>query len=244
MSKSWEVQQVVTDVGALERERVILDKYAANKESGYVEFYAERQDHIMRAQPLMWEQVDKSFQFQYLQKHGLTPDQRFLEYGCGTSSAGKHIIDFLDPQKYVGVDISAESIRIGWMILAKYELFKKGPVLHVIPGGDVAVLQDLKFDTIWAQSVFTHCPPDIVKQILNNLKPHINEGGRFYATIAQIDEGIIQMQFHNWAYTLEFFETAAPECGYDVEVMDDWVHPADYLTKGFSKDTLLRFTPR
>jgi len=244
VSTSWEVQQVVVDAGALERERPILDKYADDKESGYVRFYAERQDHIMRAQPLMWEQADKSFQFRYLKKHGLKPEQRFLEYGCGTASAGKHIIDYLDPQKYVGVDISAESIRIGWMILNKYELFKKGPVLHVIPGGNLAPLVDLKFDTIWAQSVFTHCPPDIVKQVLNNLKPHLNDKGCFYATISRIEEGIVQKQFHDWYYTLEFFDSTAPECGYDFEVMDDWVHPADYLAKGFSKDTLLRFTPR
>ena len=47
-------------------------------------------------------------QFDYLVSHGLKPDMRMLEIGCGNLRAGRLFIDHLDPGHYYGVDISPE----------------------------------------------------------------------------------------------------------------------------------------
>ena len=65
----------------------------------------------------------------------------------------------------------------------------------------------------------------------------------FYATFARVEEGIYQKQYHDWLYPLAFFETVGPDCGFRVEVMEDWRHPHEHQGEGFSIDTMLKLTP-
>ena len=103
-------------------------------------------------------------------------------------------------------------------------------------------LGDETFDVIWAQSVFTHLPPDQILKIMQRLKRHMHAGSRFYATFSRVEKGIVQQQLHNWYYDLAFFQTAASECGFQVELCDDWVHPYAHTLPSFARSGLLKFT--
>ncbi len=241
MRLNYAIDRIVENPEALEADQQLLNRQKAPGDAAYVQFYAERQDNIITADPDTWEKTDRRFQIDWLVRNGLSQKHRFLDYGCGTASAGKYVIDYLQPQKYVGVDISEKSIQVAWDILQREGLHKRGPVLHHIPNGSLQAIEGLTFDVIWAQSVFTHCPPDVIRDILGNLKRFMHGDSIFYASISRIDQGIVQKQLHNWYYALDFFQTLAPECGMKVKAMENWRHPYEYTNQGFAKSVLLGF---
>jgi len=241
--KNREIERVVEDLEQFHAEQPLFEHHgAADDALGYVRFYADRQNQLMAAFPDMWERDGMRWQFEYLRKQGLARTDRFLEYGCGSASAGKHVIDYLEPGKYVGVDISSQSIEIGREIIRQHGLDAKAPALHVLPDGAVDCLAGLQFDVIWAQSVLTHTPPPVTEQILANVAPLLAPEGRFFSTIARIESGIRQVQFHRWYYDIAYFEETAPRLGYDLRVLDDWEHPHDGKGLAEARDTMLLFT--
>ncbi len=48
-------------------------------------------------------------QFAYLKEHGLRPEMRMLDIGCGNLRAGWRFIEYLDSGNYYGIDISPTS---------------------------------------------------------------------------------------------------------------------------------------
>src|SRR3979409_2149502 len=53
-----------------------------------------------------WEEIGE-LQFQFLRTHGLEPQHRLLDIGCGSLRGGVRFVSYLDPGNYFGIDISA-----------------------------------------------------------------------------------------------------------------------------------------
>ncbi|EGX57742.1 methyltransferase type 12 [Streptomyces zinciresistens K42] len=71
-------------------------------------------------------------QFDYLVRHGLTPESRMLEIGCGNLRAGWRFIDYLDTGHYHGIDISPEILLAAGDTLAEHGLQHKLPHLSLV----------------------------------------------------------------------------------------------------------------
>lgn len=214
--------------------------YLAHKLRGtsYGAYYADRMNRIIRRNPNWGLNLNKRFQLDYLIAHGLRPDAHMLDYGCGALAAGIHFIDYLAPGKYVGVDISSEVLAEGQRRLVSKGLQNKHAELHRIEPGSVAALAGKRFDLIWAQSVFTHMPPDDIDRLLRDVRPFMHTKTRFYATFARTDGAIHQKRFKDWYYNVDFFRAAAAKFGFDIALMPDWSHPDDCA----ATDTLIELT--
>jgi ubiquinone/menaquinone biosynthesis C-methylase UbiE len=206
-----------------------------------VDFYEQRQDFIIKRDPKTFENTNRVWQFEFLRKHGLRPEQSFLDYGCGPAAAGVYFIEYLDEGKWVGVDISNESIRVGRELIERKGLQGKKPELVYIPKGDMSALGGRQFDVILAQSVFTHLPPDEIILILQRLTVHMDAGSELLASFSCCASGIIQQQLHNWYYDHEFIATAAKEAGLSQDFLPDWEHPYQHNMPSFAKSMLARF---
>lgn len=206
--------------------------------SSYINYYAERMDRIIRRNPNWGLNLNKKFQLDYLKTHGLSVDMKFLDYGCGALAAGIHFIEYLEPSKYLGVDISKQVLDEGERRIQKNGLAVKKPRLHHIPEGSLDALKGERFDIIWAQSVLTHMPPDDIKRLFRNIRCHMNEKTIFYATVARNEEGIRQKRFKDWMYDVEFLRKESGDCGLHLDIMPDWKHPEDPA----GKDTLMKLT--
>lgn len=249
MATTWTVEKVVSDPVAFELEQSLLARFADEGDAGYLHYLGQRQDHVIAANPSMWESASNAYALDYLRTHGLSRRHHLLDFGCGTVSAGRHLIRFLDPQHYVGADISEKSIDVAWgMLRQRQDLLAKGPVLHTLRGADVSVLNGLSFDVVWAQSVLTQSSPAIVKFVLGTLRPLTKPSGSVFANFNHIETGVTQTQVRHWAYSTQFIREAAAEVGFVSEIMKDWAHPFDYLNPGkgsmASGDTMVRLTPR
>jgi len=121
-------------------------------------------------------------QLDYLVGQGLQPHHRFLDVGCGSLRAGRHLVDYLEPGNYYGIDANASLIEAGYDHELTDEQRERLPLSNLRANdrfdGDFGV----RFDYALAQSVFTHVSLNHLRLCLVRLDPLMVEGGQFFAT--------------------------------------------------------------
>jgi SAM-dependent methyltransferase len=121
-------------------------------------------------------------QLNFLTGQGLKPGDKFLDVGCGSLRAGRHLVDFLEPGNYYGIDANRSLIQAGYDVELTEEQRARLPVANLRANdrfdGDFGVA----FDMAIAQSVFTHVSLNHIRLCLFRLAKVIRPGGKFYAT--------------------------------------------------------------
>ena len=158
---------------------------------------------------------------------GLRQHHRVLDIGCGSLRVGRLLIPYLNPGNYVGVEpnrwlvedgianeVGADQVRI------------KRPAFSFR-----ASLDDfgapLGIDFAVAQSIFSHCGEDLVRQWLAQTSFHLKDDGALLATFL-VDSQDFRGQ--GWIYPgcvkfrPETMARLAAEQGLDFQVLD-WAHP-------------------
>lgn len=183
----------------------LYDSMVTSNFGGWESFYDVRQSAILDASPKLFDARDRSPQFHMLKDHyGLRPEHRYLDYGCGPVAAGQHFIKYLNDSCYVGMDVSEKAIKIGRERLNSPELAIKKPELHHIENGKIPELPENSFDAAGAMSVFTHCPPEVVVNIIKYIKRILRKNGLFVASFTASDQDIIFQGYHNFYYPDSF----------------------------------------
>ena len=135
----------------------------------------------------LWEELGL-FQRDQLIRHGLLPEHRLLDIGCGCLRGGVHFIRYLNPGAYYGHDLHPELIESG---IAE-ELAPLGlsvPRAHFQSNGDFDFSGfPVLFDFALAQSLFSHLPFNDIRLCLERLAPRMGPGGRLYATFFALPE--------------------------------------------------------
>jgi SAM-dependent methyltransferase len=208
----------------------------------HADFYGERQDNIIRnhSNDIDAWIAERKWQLDYLIKTNIiNPRTDFLDYGCGTVAAGVHIVGYLDRTRYVGCDVSQESLKLGRSHIARLGLEAKEPTLLHLPSGSLQPLGDRKFDVIWAQSVLAHMPGNLIRDLIVAIPRYLKPGGAFYATVNWTDgpnhrDGQVSFWFNK-----EFWDSVAAGAGLAWERRPDWYHatpsPWDRLIKFSAK---------
>lgn len=194
----------------------------------YADYYAERMDIRISKNRRWGLNQDKTFQLEYLIRHGLRKESDLLDYGCGALAAGLHFISYLDANKYCGADISSKVLQEGMRRVKDYGLETKQPSLVHIPSGQLDNLKDRKFDIIWAQSVLTHMPPEAIEYLFSNIRDLLKKDGKFMANFKCASGNRTKhVNFRDWQYTTDSIEKIANKYGLKFKIMNDWVHPYD-----------------
>lgn len=107
-------------------------------------------------------------QLGFLQGVGMTRQTRLLDLGCGTGRLARHVVWFLDPGNYTGLDISAGALEHARGLAASEGWADRDPTF-LQGDGSLAPVKDRDFDLVWAHSVFTHLPEDYIRSILRDL---------------------------------------------------------------------------
>jgi SAM-dependent methyltransferase len=183
----------------------------------------------------------RQFQIRFLRDHGLRPDQTILDVGCGTLRGGIPIIEYLEPERYTGLEARPEVLDEARAELREHRLEDKHPALVV--NGDLATF-DLgrRFDVIWAFSVLIHMSDDVLDGALEFVGRHLAEGGTFFGNIAtEARSDKIWEGFPDVARPISFYEERARAHGLAVEnlgPMRALGHPAGHG----ADQQMLRFT--
>ncbi len=107
--------------------------------------------------------------FERLRAEGLCPDQRVVDYGCGSLRVGRHLIEFLEPGGYVGLDLTERFFRAGLAELDPQLVTTKRPELAVIGEEELARRAVDPPDFLISIGVVIHVPPGELDVYLGRL---------------------------------------------------------------------------
>lgn len=169
-------------------------------------------------------------QLDFLQTQGLNRNHRLLDVGCGLGRAARRLVPYLNHDRYVGCDISEEclkhaqrlSIEEGWA--SKRPLFIQDGSLDWIPG---------EFDFIWAHSVFTHLPEQVIDKLVENAAKIMNDGAKFLFTYKRC-QSATRTGLKQWCYPFGFFERVAERYGLTAQPLN-FIWPASQRTGLFMR---------
>ncbi|WP_336206649.1 class I SAM-dependent DNA methyltransferase [Nonomuraea sp. LPB2021202275-12-8] len=176
-------------------------------------------------------------QFDYLVEHGLKPECRMLEIGCGNLRAGRLFIDYLHTGNYYGIDISPDILMAAHETVATHGLRDKLP--HLTPVRDLrfAFLPDEHFDVVHAHSVFSHSPLEVIDECFAHVGRIMRPGGWFDFTFDRTEGREHQVLREDFYYRTETLVALAGKHGLDATFMEDW-------ERGPHKQSKIRVTRR
>jgi len=161
-------------------------------------------------------------QFDYLVQHGLTPQDRMLEIGCGNLRAGWRFIQYLEPGHYFGIDISPDILIEAKKTLVRYGLQEKVPHLTPVDNLTLDFLPDASFTVVHAHSVFSHSPLEVIDECLSHVGRVLAPGGFFDFTFDRTEGSEHQVLREDFYYRTETLIRLAEKHGLVARFMDDW----------------------
>jgi len=162
--------------------------------------------------------------FQFLVDHGLQRDHRMLDVGCGMLRGGLHFIEYLDPEGYVGIDISQGVIDVARQSVPERGLEARKPRLLVTGDLKFGEFADEAFDVLLAQSVFTHLPAQYIEECMAHVGRVLRPAGVFWFTF-KLAAGLRTVDYKQFEYPFSFFESAAGQHGLQVELLPEDAYP-------------------
>jgi SAM-dependent methyltransferase len=166
--------------------------------------------------------------FNLLTTLGLRQHHSLLDIGCGSLRIGRLLIPYLNRGRYFGVEPNEWLVDEG----IKRELGEtlvqiKRPTFMFSDSPDTITHAKVAFDFVLAQSIFSHCGLDLIREWLSAISRSLAENGVLVATflIGEKDSaqaGWIYPDCVNYRPTT--LERAAKDVNLRFEILD-WKHP-------------------
>jgi hypothetical protein len=112
---------------------------------------------------------------------GLQPNSSVLEVGCGCLRTGFWFIDYLQPDRYCGIEPNGEMLAAGREVLLRTVEAEKRPRFDTNDRFDFGVF-GRKFDLVFAYSIWSHAPKASIARMLEQFRATGNPGAKFIAS--------------------------------------------------------------
>lgn len=107
--------------------------------------------------------------FNKLLELGLRPEHVCVDYGCGSLRVGQHLIRYLKPARYQGLDIVDDFYRAGLSLLPPGLIEHKEPRFDLIRPLSLATARQSAPDLIVSFAVLQHVPPRELDEFFSNV---------------------------------------------------------------------------
>lgn len=151
-----------------------------------------------------------------LKECGLKPDMLCVEYGCGSLWAAEPVIEYLEPGKFIGVDIVDGFYKMGMERLA--DLVKeKRPQFAVITAENLRPIAALEPRFVYSRKVLSHIAPDDRPEFLGLICSLVSRGTT--AVIDSITESsTVERNRGTWSHSSEDVRRDLPT-GYSLRLL-------------------------
>jgi SAM-dependent methyltransferase len=156
------------------------------------EFYAEKAERKLRKgkphRTLGGKMLNREFGisgkafFDQLVAYGLTPQDVCVDYGCGTLRIGIHLIEYLEPGRYWGLDVSDFLLDHGRELIGEPLLTEKRPHLRIISEAAVEEVVATRPRLLISNRVLTHVQPEELREYFNHILRIIGTTGQAVVT--------------------------------------------------------------
>lgn len=151
-------------------------------------------------------------QLDLLVRGGLGRGERVIEYGCGSLRVGRHLIEYLDPERYVGLDLTERFWREGLTTIDAGVLAEKRPRFAVIGPATLEREAQRPPDVVVSIGVVIHVPPAELDDYFRSLAGLFGPGTRgFLGFLAGAAER--RLSHLTWSYTEERLVAASERSG-------------------------------
>jgi hypothetical protein len=154
--------------------------------------------------------------FNELIAQGIAPTDTLVDYGCGTLRVGRPFIEFLEPDRYIGMDIDQRILDAGRGNLPAELIESKRPVLEVISSESLSRVAAKRPKWIFSKGVLQHVPPDELNEFFENLS-HLVRAGATAFVFARCANESTTLSAKTWLHDLDQLHEAASRHGMQLD---------------------------
>jgi hypothetical protein len=145
----------------------------------------------------------KTFFDRLVEFSGLNPEDVCVDYGCGTLRIGVHLIEYLDPGRYWGFDVTNFLLDQGRKLVGERLIEEKRPNLRIISPGAIEEAAAAKPRLLLSNRVLNHVQPEELSEYFNNLLRMIGSTGQAVVTGKwSTGETVPIRSGKSWAYSI------------------------------------------
>ncbi|MCW5713097.1 MAG: class I SAM-dependent methyltransferase [Bauldia sp.] len=152
-----------------------------------------------------------------LVERGLQPEDTFIDYGCGTLRVGALLINYLAPDRYIGLDIDQRLLDLGREMLSAEVTSEKRPTLRVISPETIDEVAARRPDWIFSNGVVQHISPEDLKVYFANMRTLATTQTKICIKVSKLEEKSARKSPNTWFHSLVEVEGAAKLAGLFVQ---------------------------
>jgi SAM-dependent methyltransferase len=131
---------------------------------------------------------------------------KVVDYGCGSLRLGHHFIRFLEPESYIGLDISKDLIDMGVKLVDPNLISEKRPRFMEITADSINQAIDSNADLVFACSVAYQVHPWDYAEFISNLQKIAHKPGACIVFDTKLASSHFRYKESGWAWTQNFYE--------------------------------------
>jgi hypothetical protein len=165
--------------------------------------------------------------FARLLELGIQPSDVVVDYGCGTLRVGRLFIDFLNPDKYIGLDVDERILEAASDTQSPDIHALKRPTLEVITSLSVERAAARRPRWLLAKGVIQHVPPEGLPEFFGNISQLVGWGGTAIV-VSRFSKRTRGISAKSWLHSKTDLEAIAATNGLAptslrlVSDLDDW----------------------
>lgn len=160
-------------------------------------------------------------------KEGLSPDDIYVDYGCGTLRIGLHAIRYLNPGNYWGMDIADTLLETGRGLIGEELWAEKKPNLRVITPEAVAEVAAKKPQLLVSTRVLKAVHQGDLQEYMGNIAQIIGDWGRAIVHGKWSAADSFQYEDWKWAHGINEIRAMLGKEGCTVTILRESKRPVD-----------------
>ncbi|MFN3347336.1 hypothetical protein [Pseudorhodoplanes sp.] len=159
-------------------------------------------------------------EFKFLLELGLTRNSVCIDYGCGTLRIGQHVMQFVAPGNYWGLDIDEELLKLGEGLVGNALISERRPNLLCISDTSIANAAKANPDFVFSWKVLQHVHPDELHDHLRAFCLLIGRNTNAFICRTKWHESrTLRYKLKGWAHSLTTVRSITDDLGIQVEVV-------------------------